>query len=438
MANDIVTVNVSRTLAPAPSTLQRTGAFVSQGGTNLAPGTTSLLTQELDLTPLTPAAIVISTMTWATGTVTVNTATPHGIPVGKTVQGVIAGVTPTGYNGTFACTGVDADTFTFPLVSNPGSVTVEGTFQPYAVSELQQMANTFFAQGAAVSVLVLELGLEADVDGIAALNTYLTANPNTIYSFLIPRAWASQATYVAMVNDYTSNTAKTYFYTTMTLANYGSFVTNKSKSVVGMVEAPAIPATEFPLAALFYSVLNNNPSNTNKVAPTAFRFLTAVTAYPTLGNGPTLAALKTANVNYVGTGAEGGISNTIVKWGTTLDGRDVSYWYSIDWVQINLQLDLANEIINGSNNPINPLYYNQDGVNRLQSRAQATMDRGITYGLVLPGTGTVNAVPFRQYVTDNPSDYPIGKYAGLSTTYTPQLGFKEIIFNVNVSDFITQ
>ena len=35
----IVTVNVSQTIAPAPSTLQKTGAFISQGGTNTSAGT---------------------------------------------------------------------------------------------------------------------------------------------------------------------------------------------------------------------------------------------------------------------------------------------------------------------------------------------------------------------------------------------------------------
>ena len=46
MANNIVQVNVTQTIAPSPSTLQRTGALVTQGGTTLTPGTTQLLTQE--------------------------------------------------------------------------------------------------------------------------------------------------------------------------------------------------------------------------------------------------------------------------------------------------------------------------------------------------------------------------------------------------------
>jgi hypothetical protein len=36
-------------------------------------------------------------------------------------------------------------------------------------------------------------------------------------------------------------------------------------------------------------------------------------------------------------------------------------------------------------------------------------------------------------VKNNPNDYGIGRYAGLSASYTPMRGFVEIIFNINVT-----
>ena len=164
----------------------------------------------------------------------------------------------------------------------------------------------------------------------------------------------------------------------------------------------------------------------------AFSYVVGVTAFT--GTQAQQQLLRTANCNYIGTGAEGGISNTLILWGVTADGNDYTYWYSVDWVQINVNISISNAIINGSNNPINPLYYNQAGINTLQKVSQGTMNSGIAFGLVL-GPVTVQAVPFTTYVTDNPSDYAIGKYAGLSVTYTPARGFTQIIFNVNVSSF---
>ena len=196
------------------------------------------------------------------------------------------------------------------------------------------------------------------------------------------------------------------------------------------------PVTECTVAACFWRLLNYSPTAANLVAPFAFGYTYGVTPFPTRGQNALLTELKTANVNVIGTGAEGGISNTIILWGTTMDGHDMTYWYSVDWVQINVDLAIANAIINGSNNAQNPLYYDQNGINRLQAVAQTVMRNAISFGLALAPV-TVNAVPFVQYVTQNPTDYPAGIYGGLSVAYTPQRGFIQIVFYVNVSSFPT-
>lgn len=430
MTTQIVTVNVSQTIAPAPSQLQRTGCFVSQGGSTKASGSVTLITQLSDLTSIINPAITISTIVWATNTVTVTTASAHGIPSGTTVQGVIAGCTPTGFNGTFAFTSTGATTFTYPLTTNPGTIVTKGTSQLYSAVELTAMGTTFFAQGSTNPIYVLELGVGTAAQGVTALTAYLAAPTTQMYGYLLPAAWAGEATAVTMVGNNSATTGMVYFWITATLSNYTSWV-NKKAAVV-MVQDTTAPSTECSIAAMLWNALNYNPSNTNKVAPMAFKYLVGVTAFT--GNKTTQQQLKTANVNYVGTGAEGGISNTLVLWGVTNDGRDYTYWYSVDWIQININRSLSNAIINGSNNPINPLYYNQAGINTLQKVAQGTVNSGIAFGLVL-APATVQAVSFVDYVADNPSDYAIGKYAGLSLTYTPARGFIEIIFNVNVTDF---
>lgn len=437
MANNIVTVNVSQTIAPAPSTLQRTGAFISTGGTTTAVGTTTLLTAAADLAAILRAPAAIATMTWGGGTVTVTTAAPHGMTTADVLNLTVAGATPGAYNGVdLICTITGASTFTFSLASNPGVCTVPGTWAPLSVSELSAMVNTFFAQGSAASVYVLELGNVQKPDAVQELSDFIdNNNPQIFYSYLVPRGWAYDSSYIAFLGGFEATTAKTYFFTTMTTDTYEDFDATQ-KCVVGLIEAPAIPATEFTLAAAFYRWINYNPSSTNKVAPFAYAYLYGVTNYPLRGNSALFAALEATSINWVGTGAEGGISTAILAGGKTKDGNDATYWYSVDWVQINADLDLANAVINGSNNPTNPLYYNQDGINRLQAVAQQTMNRGISYGLVLAPV-TVAAIGFAAYVTDHPSDYSVGRYDGLSVTYTPARGFYSLTFNIQVSSFPT-
>ena len=170
------------------------------------------------------------------------------------------------------------------------------------------------------------------------------------------------------------------------------------------------------------------------MTPLVFTTLPGATQYPLVGNSALFATLKAAFVNLVATGAEGGLTSSILKWGTLMDGNQWNFWYATDWAQINLARDLANAVINGSNNPLNPLYYNQPGVNRVQAVAQGTMNRGVTYGL-LNGPVSVAAVPFAAYIAANPSAYEAGSYGGLSATATPTSGFQAIVFNLNVTDF---
>lgn len=79
----------------------------------------------------------LGALTYNTGpqTVTAQTAgaSPHNLYTGNTV--IISGATPAGYNGTFVVTVVNATTFTYPLISNPGTATAAGNFAlPYAIT----------------------------------------------------------------------------------------------------------------------------------------------------------------------------------------------------------------------------------------------------------------------------------------------------------------
>jgi len=552
MTNAIVSVNVTQTVAPTPPSLQQTGALVSQGATDLAPGTSYFLTQLSDLTPILKGAQSLSGLIWAGGTVTATASGSLNFTVGDTLELTVSGVTPAAYNGTFLCNVTGARTFTYVLASNPGVASIFGAYTPEDVAELLAMATTFFAQGAQTGVYALELGPGNVNDGVASLGNYLTQYPNSgyvdgaagyFYIYLVPRTWDGNAAFLALIAQYEALDAATYFFVTTTLATYQSY-TALMKCIFALVETPqtspyasnpltaiswsngvvtattqnphgvspgdwfqlqgvvpigyngyslalpgtvnntlvyplatnpggyttlgtliaslintdAIPTTEFTLAAAMRVALNYQPSQTNKVTPFAFAFLFGVTPFPTQGNSSLIASLKAAGINYAALGSEGGISNTCLFWGTTMDTRDFTYWYSVDWMTINANINLSNAVINGSNNPINPLYYDPDGINRLLSVLVATANSAVGVGLAngqvtrtsLSGpdlaaaldAGTyagmilVNAVPFVPYLTINPGDYKIGRYAGLSVIYIPTRGFIQIVVNLNVTDFV--
>jgi hypothetical protein len=466
----ITVVNVFQQNAPTPSTLQQSGAFISQGATTLTAGTSQLLTTSAGLAAILKGALAISSITWASSVATVTTAAPHGFTVADTIPLTISGALPIGYNGTFLCTVTGASTFTYPLATSPGSETTPGTYTPEDVAELNAMNTTFFAGGSAASVYVLELGAGNATDGTTALATWITNNPGVFYSYLLPHSWGVLSTfYSSFALNYNAPTSKIYFHVTTTLAFWQANPTlfsTKLKCVLVMIEAPTVATaaaagtpTEFSAAARFYTTLALSPSSTNQVTQLAFSYAFGVTPYPRAGNNALFVSLNAANIGIIGTGYEGGVSNTILLYGKTLDGNDFNkYWYSADNVQVNLDLFTSNAVINGSNNPLAPLNYNQAGINSLQGVAGQVMNNEVAYGLALgqvvltqltgaqlaaalasgvyAGQIVVNAVPFFNYVQTNQTDYPLGIYRGLSVAYTVQLGFSQIIYNVTISNFV--
>lgn len=69
----------------------------------------------------------ISGLSWAGGTVTLTTSTPHNIPVGDYIYINVRGASPIGYNYTGYATSTGPSTMTYAVVSNPGTATVLGS-----------------------------------------------------------------------------------------------------------------------------------------------------------------------------------------------------------------------------------------------------------------------------------------------------------------------
>jgi len=436
MSNNIVNVLVSQQVASAPTTLQKTGAFVSQGATTLTAGGTALLTQMSDLTSILAGAISTTSLVWNTGVVTVTLAGPHGIPITDTILGIITGVTPAGYNGTFNITSTGANTFTFPLTSSPGIATVQGVYTNEAVQDLVAMATTYFAQGNTNAVYVLELGLGTTGQGVTALAAYIAAPTIQFYSYLLSTEMSADTTMPALVTAHSSPISQVYFFLTTsditTPSNpdsYGPYETMKGAIVT--YEAVGSPVTQWSAAAIMYQTLSYAPAANNLASPLEYTFVYGIV--PPALTSAQQTTLAAAGVNWIGTGAQGQISNTLIQTGETMDLKPFNYWYSTDWVAINVAIALSAAIINGSNTPQNPLYYNQAGINALQKVAQALVNSGISFGLIL-SPATVNAISFVLYIAQHPSDYAAGAYNGLSVTFVPLRGFTEVTIYLTASN----
>lgn len=438
MSYNIVTVNVSQTIGATPSNLQQMSAVLSFGATFQEAGKPVLLTQPSDISDLVNNPISSLTAEASSFGSDFTLVLPFTNSInrdpGSEVQITIQKCSPNTWNGTHLATVVDSKTlsWTVPGSTLDGQPTTVGTFSLIGSDALVTAVDTFFAQGNSVGTYLLEMGYQDDLpkNEVATLKTYMQEPLKRFYAYLVPENWKANADFINLAKLYTANEAKQYFFVLEDTPDDTNYVTPYAgiKSIIAMAD-DTYPVTNAAAAAM-WNLVSASPSEINKVPPMAFRYMQAVNA--NAAKASILTTMVKQNINYVDTGAEGGISNTMLVKGVTSDGNDMTYWYSVDWVQINVDMMLANAVINGSNNPINPLYYNQDGIDRLQQVAQGVFNTGVSYGLV-NGQTPVNAVPFKTYVKNNPNDYGIGRYAGLSATYTPMRGFVEIIFNINVT-----
>lgn len=74
-----------------------------------------------------PDGLIVENVTWNEGTVTVETALPHGYRPGVTVNVTLGQTVPADYSGNFNMLVINDNELTFGLSSNPGICTAPGS-----------------------------------------------------------------------------------------------------------------------------------------------------------------------------------------------------------------------------------------------------------------------------------------------------------------------
>jgi hypothetical protein len=434
----IVNLTAVLTEAPEPSQLQRSGAFVSVGGTTLTTGSYLYCGQLSTLTGVLQTSgsgnyVELGTM----GT----TFFAQGQSVGAYVLEL--GTQASGAAGIEALnTWITANPGNFYAYLVPaawdntsevvGNVTITAGGSGYTTMPPTVAFSGGGGTGAAGTATIAN----GAVTGVTITNpgSGYTSAPTVAFSGGSGTGATATASLASELNiiagEYASPTGRTYFFITTTVANVATYQPNKS--VYAFVPSPNATSQEFGAAAHFYQWLVNNPGPTSKLAPMAYRFLNGVTPWPATGSAANIQTVLSAfgNINLVP--PQGGITNTCIFKGTTSDGSQSSWWYGIDFYQINVTNDLADEVINGSNEEP-PLLYDQDGINQLAGIAQRDLNTAISYGCAL--SGTVTAASFATYTAANPANYKAGIYQGLGANVVGQNGFLTVGIQLDAIQF---
>ncbi|MGC2161709.1 MAG: hypothetical protein WA634_07375, partial [Silvibacterium sp.] len=208
---------------------------------------------------------------------------------------------------------------------------------------------------------------------------------------------------------------------------------------------------------LFDMVISTNPGPSTPMTPYGWRQSFGTTPWPQSAN-VTTDEFDAAYVNYITTGAQGGLpGNNYLANGYTADGTPFQWWYTVDFAQLNLPIQLSAAIINASNDDA-PIDYDQNGVDTLQdvgknflanTMSAANLIDGTVSGLDLDtqdftnnfndgdytGQNIINAVPFATYAADEPDNYLKQLYGGYSVIITPTVGIQALIINLTATQF---
>jgi hypothetical protein len=433
----IVNLTAVLTVAPEPSQLQQSGAFVSVGGTTLATGTYLYCGQLSTLQGVLQTSgsgnqaelNTMGTTFFAQG----QSVGAYVLELGTQTSGA-AGIEAlqtwiTGNPGNFYAYLVPAAWDNTSEVV--GSVKVTAGGSGYTTAPTVAFSGGGGGTGATATATVAG----GVVTGVTITNpgSGYTSAPTVAFTgagtgATATAALASELNIIA--GDYASPTGLTYFFVTTTVANVATYQPNKS--VYAFVPSPTATSQEFGAAAHFYQWLVNNPGPASVLAPMAYRFLNGVTAWPATGYAANIQTVLSAygNINLVP--PQGGITETCIFKGMTMDGSQASWWYGIDWYQIRVTDDLADEVVNGSNEEP-PLLYNQDGINQLAGVAQRDLNTAISYGCAL--SGTITAASFATYTAANPANYKAGIYQGLGANIVGQNGFLSVGITLDAIEF---
>ncbi|CAI3954206.1 unnamed protein product [Commensalibacter communis] len=326
--------------------------------------------------------------------------------------------------------------------NNEATVYSLSDLQQYLIDEdtdeRQQLINTvtgWFSQGNR-SVKVCDLG-NVTADTINDLDQYC-------YIAISGYNWENIATQKnILLNTATQqlNTPDKACYIVGSLA-FDQFNTNTKDKLVGYKSLFTIgnkslsSNSQMAAGAVGYELSNYSPSSYNKVNPMTYRYLYSVLPLSDEDKRLNQQLINDYYTNFLVSPPRNTTNaKSLLFPGSLADGNDFTYWYGIDYIRFTLIDTITNLLISAANNSSNPLYYNQQGINRIKDAVNNVLANCAAYGII-ENNYIVTTIDFPNYVTQNSGDYKAGIYGGITFEVQPLKAMKKIKFNMNVSDLI--
>lgn len=266
---------------------------------------------------------------------------------------------------------------------------------------------------------------------VKVLSDFVASGELRVYEWACPTSFYDNTDFIALVKSYSGITAGQYFSLELpedtdpsTDETFALYI--QSKSFVPVY--PSLVEGESSNGAIVGIKAGNlyNLSVSNPLSLLQWKTVYGITPRDRLSNS-LVDALNENGCSWIGSLN----NNTVVLGGMVADGQNWESYFALDTFIFRLTVDIASMMIQASNNPLQSISFNQNGINIIKNKLVAISNTMLSFGVLdnlgsdydtntnaILNTGEWSAIDFAAYKANQYQDWKDGIYNGASCYVT--------------------
>lgn len=266
---------------------------------------------------------------------------------------------------------------------------------------------------------------------VKVLSDFVASGELRVYEWACPTSFYDNTDFIALVKSYSGITAGQYFSLELpegtdpsTDETFALYIQSKSFAPV----YPSLVEGESSNGAIVGIKAGNlyNLSVSNPLSLLQWKTVYGITPRDRLSNS-LVDALNENGCSWIGSLN----NNTVVLGGMVADGQNWESYFALDTFIFRLTVDIASMMIQASNNPLQSISFNQNGINIIKNKLAAISNTMLSFGVLdnfgsdydtntnaILNTGEWSAIDFAAYKANQYEDWKNGIYNGASCYVT--------------------
>ncbi|MBW5391376.1 hypothetical protein [Brachyspira pilosicoli] len=277
----------------------------------------------------------------------------------------------------------------------------------------------------------INISSEIVSQAVKVLSDFVASGELRVYEWACPTSFYYNTDFIALVKSYSGITAGQYFSLELpegtdpsTDETFALYIQSKSFAPV----YPSLVKGESSNGAIVGIKAGNlyNLSVSNPLSLLQWKTVYGITPRDRLSNS-LVDALNENGCSWIGSLN----NNTVVLGGMVADGQNWESYFALDTFIFRLTVDIASMMIQASNNPLQSISFNQNGINIIKNKLVAISNTMLSFGVLdnfgsdydtntnaILNTGEWSAIDFATYKANQYQDWKDGIYNGASCYIT--------------------